>query len=343
MRGQRRGEGKSGTSGGAASAAARCAHGAVREGVVTCRPARHASAGRVARLWPVLGLVLAAGLGLGHGAAGAADIEVQDDRGRTHRFSATPQRIVSLLPSLTESVCAVGACARLVGVDRYSNAPPQVQALPRLGGLEDAQVERIVALKPDVVLAASAARVTGRLESLGLKVLVLESQTHADVRRTLELLARVLDAPQPALQVWSAIERDIATAAARVPAALRGQRVYFEVGSGPWAAGAGSFIGETLTRLGMSNAVPADLGPFPKLSPEFVLRSRPDIVMAARREIAAMSGRPGWQGMPALVRGKVCGFESAPYELLVRPGPRLGEAALLLADCLATLPIEVSR
>jgi len=83
----------------------------------------------------------------------AAAIGVTDDRGRTVSLAAPPQRLISLLPSLTESVCALGGCARLVGTDRYSNAPAEVQALPKLGGIDDAQVERIVALKPDVVLA----------------------------------------------------------------------------------------------------------------------------------------------------------------------------------------------
>src|SRR4051812_47432960 len=85
--------------------------------------------------------------------AAMAQVELRDDRGATHRFSTPPQRIVSLLPSLTESICALGACSRLVGTDRYSNSPASVMSLPKLGGLDDAQVERIVALRPDVVLA----------------------------------------------------------------------------------------------------------------------------------------------------------------------------------------------
>ena len=75
--------------------------------------------------------------------------------------AAPPQRIVSLVPGLTESVCALGACARLVGTDRYSNWPASVAALPKLGGLDDAQVERIAALKPDLVLIAPSARARG--------------------------------------------------------------------------------------------------------------------------------------------------------------------------------------
>lgn len=286
------------------------------------------------RLWPGLcGVVLSVCTGAAIGAA----IVVTDDRQIEQRFAAAPQRIISLLPSLTESVCALGGCARLVGTDRYSNSPPSVSTLPKLGGIEDANLERIVSLRPDVVLAAPSSRVVDRLEALGVKVLLLESKTHADVQRSLLTLAALLGTPDAAAPLWSAIQREVADAAARVPVPRRGQRVYFEVDATPYAAGAGSFIGETLARLGLVNAVPSALGPFPKLNPEFVVRAQPDLVMAARRNLDGMPRRPGWDGLNALRDGTVCGFSEAHYDVLVRPGPRLGEAASLLADCLVMM------
>ena len=263
-------------------------------------------------------------------------ITLRDDRNVELSFAASPQRIISLVPSVTESVCVLGACKRLVGTDQFSNTPAEVRALPKLGGLDDAQVERIVSLKPDVVLATKSARVVERLESLGVKVIVLESQSHADVKRTLTLLAKLFNAPEQAAQVWSQIERDTALAASKVPQALRGKKVYFEISSEPHAAGAASFIGETLTRLSLDNIAPRSLGPFPKLNPEFIVRARPDIIMASERNVKTMAGRPGWQGLTAL-QGRSCGYVTERYELLIRPGPRMGEAALVLADCLAGL------
>ncbi|HET7793254.1 MAG TPA: helical backbone metal receptor [Rhizobacter sp.] len=267
-----------------------------------------------------------------------AEVRIRDDRGVMLTWPRSPQRIVSLLPSLTESVCALGACDRLVGTDRFSNAPPQVLALPKLGGLEDAQIERIVSLKPDVVLVEPSARATERLESLGLKVLVIDAKTHADVKRSLRLLGELLGLPEAAQDTWARIESALAQASARVPPAVRGQRVYFEVDSTPYAAGAGSFIGETLLRLGMGNVVPPELGPFPRLNPEFVIKARPDIVIAAQRNLDEMPGRPGWAALSALKQRRSCGFDIEHYELLIRPGPRMGEAAQLLATCLAGLP-----
>ena len=284
--------------------------------------------------------VLTAICALANGDTAAAQsvgaITLRDDRNVELTFAASPQRIVSLVPSVTESVCVLGACKRLVGTDQFSNTPPEVRALPKLGGLDDAQVERIVSLKPDVVLATKSARVVDRLEALGIKVVVLESNSHADVKRTLTLLAKLLNAPEQAARVWNEIERDTTLAASKVPQALRGKKVYFEVSSEPYAAGASSFIGETLTRLGMDNIAPRSLGPFPKLNPEFIVRARPDIIMASERQVKSMADRPGWQGLTAL-QGRSCGFEKDRYELLIRPGPRMGEAALEIANCLAGL------
>lgn len=273
-------------------------------------------------------------------ARAAPPIVVQDDRGSVQSFAVAPRRVISLLPSLTESVCALGACDRLVGTDRYSNSPRAVAALPKLGGIEDANLERIVALRPDVVLAAPSTRVVERLESLGLKVVLLESKTHADVRRSLTVLATLLGLPDAAEPLWHAIQRQVRQAAGAVPAALRGRKVYFEVDATPFAAGEGSFIGETLAQLGMANAVPAALGPFPQLNPEFVVRAQPDIVMAVQQDLEQMPRRPGWARLEALRQHRACGFTPERYEVLVRPGPRLGEAAQLLADCLNGLNAE---
>ena len=292
---------------------------------------------RVRRSW----LLLAAGLMAA--AAFAQPITIRDDRGTEHRLAAPPQRIVTMLPSLTELAWVLGAGPRLVGVDRFSNWPAEVAKLPHLGGLDDAQIEAIAALKPDVVLASTSSRAIERLEALGFTVVRLKSESHADVRRTLELVARLLGTPDEAPRVWARIEREIAAAAARVPAALRGRRVYFEIGGGPYAAGTSSFIGETLARLGLANVVPPELGPFPKLNPEYVVRARPDIIMGVQREQAALMQRPGWTTLAAVRERRLCGFESAPYEVLIRPGPRMGEAAGLLADCLERLDAAAKR
>jgi len=268
-------------------------------------------------------------------AAAAAPVRVTDDRGVAVALARPPQRIVSLLPSLTETVCALDACDRLVGTDRFSNWPQRVRALPKLGGLDDLQIEALVRLAPEVVLASRAHRLLDRLDALGVPVLAFSSETHADARRTFERLAQLLGTPAAAATAWARIEAQLDAAAARVPAPLRGARVYVEIGGGPWAAGRASFIGETLARLGLDNAVPPELGPFPKLNPEHVLRLAPQVIVMHARDARTLADRPGWATLPALREGRVCAYESEAWEVLVRPGPRLGEAAHLLADCFA--------
>jgi iron complex transport system substrate-binding protein len=270
-------------------------------------------------------------------ASAGAQTQVTDDRGRTVTLAKAPQRIVSLLPSLTETVCALQACDKLLGTDRHSNWPKQVQALPKLGGLEDTQIERIVALKPDLVLAAVSARAVDRLESLGLTVLALEPQNWAGTQRTIQTLAQVLGDAAAGRNLVAKLNARVDAAAGRVPAAWRTRTVYFEVGL-PYAAGEASFVGELLTRLHLGNVVPAGMGPFPQLNPEFVIRAQPALLMGSSKTIAEMKARPGWRALKALQTGSVCGFNTASYDTLVRPGPRLADAAEAIADCLVQLP-----
>ena len=263
--------------------------------------------------------------------AGAVDIK--DDLGQTTRLAAPPLRIVSLLPSLTETVCELGACARLVGVDRYSNFPASVTALPKLGGMDDTNVELIASLKPDVVLVAVSSRVAERLRALGMNVIALEPRSYKDVQRVLGVIGQVLGVAD-AQRVWRHIEAGVAAAAGSVPASARGVRVYYEVATGLYAAGESSFMGETLTRLGAGNIIPAQLGPFPKINPEYVVKANPALIMIGQRGSEGLAQRPGWDRIAAIKNGRVCVFKSEDGDILSRPGPRMAEAAQIMAKCL---------
>lgn len=260
-------------------------------------------------------------------------IEIIDDRNVSVQFKQAPLRIVSVLPSLTESVCALGHCQRLVGVDRYSNFPTSLASLPRVGGSLDPSIEAIAALKPDVVLMSVASRAAERLQALGIKVLAMEPKNQADVHRILLKLGQLLEVNEVAT-IWQEMNNGIDAAAKSLPASVKKIRVYFEVSNAPYAAGESSFIGETLQRLGAGNIVPAALGPFPKLNPEFIVRANPDVIMISERGFAALTARPGWHAIRALRENRVCVFTSAESDILVRPGPRMADAAWIMAKCL---------
>ncbi len=278
--------------------------------------------------------VLLALLLLMFGTAQAQGVQLTDDRGRAVVLARTPQRIVSLLPSLAETVCALGECQRLVGVDRYTNWPESVRKLPQVGGGLDPNIEAVVALRPDVVLMATSSRAAARLEALGIAVVALEPKTHADMQRVLGKVGQLLGV-EDAQRVWRATDAGVQAAAQSLPPAARGARVYFEVNPGPYGAGPGSFIGETLARLGARNILPATLGPFPKLNPEFVVRANPDLIMVGARSAEGLAARPGWASMRALREQRLCVFSPEQSDVLIRPGPRMAEAARLMAACLA--------
>lgn len=265
----------------------------------------------------------------------AQAVTVQDDAHQAVDIKAPVRRVVSLLPSLTETVCALGACDRLVGVDRYSNWPASVQALPKLGGGIDPSIEAVVAQRPDVVLMAGSTRGADRLQALGVTVLRLEPRTRVDVRRVLYTVAMALGLPTTTAQrTWQELQSGVDQAVAQLTPQARAQRVYVEVSPAPYGASESSFIGENLQRMGVANILPASMGPFPKVNPEFVVRTQPDVIIAGDSSRQSMLMRPGWPQLKALREERLCVFPQAQADILVRAGPRMAEGARLMVDCL---------
>ncbi|MEG1769065.1 MAG: helical backbone metal receptor [Comamonas sp.] len=262
---------------------------------------------------------------------------VRDAQGRTVEFTQAPQRIVSLLPSVTESLCALGACARLVGVDAFSNHPPEIAALPRLGKPSAPSIEAIVRLRPDVVLMAYSPPLMAQLAQFGIPVLALDAHDIAGMHgqwRTLDALLQQQRADALNARLQAGVER-----VARSTRAHAGRSVYFEVDATPYAAGPHSFIGELLAQLGARNIVAPALGPFPRLSPEYVVRQNPQIIIHTPETPAtAFAQRPGWRTIDAVRSGRICTLSTAEVDLVSRPGPRLDQAAEVLARCLALTP-----
>lgn len=258
---------------------------------------------------------------------------VRDTQGRTVEIAQVPRRIVSLLPSATESLCALGACDRLVGVDGFSNYPPQVMALPQLGKNFAAQIEAIVRLRPDVVLLSHAPPSMAQLARFGIPVLVLDALDQAGIYAQLRTLDSLLQ-QQRAEALIAQMQAQVQRAAASVRTAA-GRRVYFEVDATPYAAGPSSFIGELLTALGARNIVAPSLGAFPRLAPEYIVRQNPQLIIhTPETSPGSFARRPGWGVIDAVRSGQICTLTTVEVDLVSRPGPRLGEAAAVLARCL---------
>jgi iron complex transport system substrate-binding protein len=280
---------------------------------------------------------LGVALALSAPAVQASGFVVRDDLDRSVAFAQYPQRIVTLLPSLTETICALGACGRLVATDRYSDWPPAVRALPKAGGIDDAEVELIVSLKPDLVFLSRSQRITGRLHELGVASFVLNTDSYPEISHTVTVIGEILGLPDPAKRLNQSIVEAVQAISARSIARLHGNApaVYFEVEGPPYAAGPSSFIGELLTLLGARNIVTADLGSFPLLNPEYVVRHDPDVIFVSPAEAAHVADRPGWDRIRAVREHRICSFTPAVRDTIVRPGPRVAEGMQAIADCLA--------
>ena len=276
-----------------------------------------------------LGVVLCGFLALTQAAT-----EVIDDRGKSIVFNAPPQRLISLLPSLTESICALGKCSNLVGIDRFSNWPLSLQTLPKLGGISDSNLEGIVQLKPDLVLVDRSSPIIARLEGLHIPVMAFDIKTMADEERALKKMGLALGSNESD-RVWKQIQAEITRANKQLDGSQKNMRVYFEVNSAPYAAGRTSFIGELLTRLELNNIIPESLGAFPKINPEFVVQAKPEIIMLSETRLADMKKRPGWSAIPAIAQDRICVFSKEQSDILVRPGPRMGQAAAILSQCIS--------
>lgn len=265
--------------------------------------------------------------------------QITDSRGKTIALPAQPQRVVALLPSITEGMCSLSMAyceQHLVGVDRYTTWPPAlIERLPDLGGGLDPNIEAIVRLQPDLVLLSNSSRSIERLEALGLTVATLDAQTTEQAYEVLRKLETLLHfPPNSAETVWQNTVQKLDSVAAELPDRAKGKRVYFEVNSGPYAAGETSFIGELMQRLDAKNVVGADLGPFPKLNPEYIVQANPEVIMISADQAPSLPQRPGWSDITALQTPHVCAFTSAQRENMIRPSPRMVVGIQILAKCL---------
>ncbi len=261
-------------------------------------------------------------------------LTLTDDLGRSVTIEAEPQRVVTLMPSHTETVCAMGACGRLVGRDRFSNFPAEVLDLPDLGSPFSADLEAIVALEPDLVLVDEFSGVAASLEVLGLTVYAGTPQTLDEVLVNFTLVGKMLNRETEAALLSDRVRGEIA-ALEDLVLDQPSPRVYLELDATPYSVGPDSFIGILMVKAGGANIVPPTMGDFPQLDPEFVVISDPEVIVLMDapfgESLATIRERPGWTSLTAIRLQRVAELESAQVDILSRPGPRVAEAVRLLA------------
>jgi iron complex transport system substrate-binding protein len=262
-------------------------------------------------------------------------VALQDDAGVTVSLAAPPRRIVSLAPSNTETLYLIGAGELLVGATRYDDYPPQARGLPRVGGFLDVDIERVLALDPDLVLAAGfQANGPGRrLRALGVPVFTVEPRDAAATIDRVEVIGTLVGRAEEARRVAAglrarldAVQRAVARASVRPRVLLMLSRDLFTVGPG-------SFAHDLIVRAGGDN-IAADAGvPYPQISDETVILRDPQIIFIGGHQTLTRLGdlrlRPGWAEVSAVRAGRVVVLEDP--DIASRPGPRIIDALELIA------------
>lgn len=244
-----------------------------------------------------------------------------------------------MAPSLTEMVFALGAGYRVVGVSRYSNYPAFPKDLPRVGSYVHPDVEKIVALKPDLCLAikdGNPREAVEKLESVGIPVYAVNPRTLGQVMETLLALGDVLQVQNEAQALVADMRRRVQDVEKRLGTVLDRPRVFFQIGVSPIVSvGTETFAHEIIVRAGGRNVAEGP-EPYPRFTLEQVMRLRPDfiIVSSMEREQVFEQVREQWlqwRGIPAAAMNRV---SLVPSDLFDRPGPRLVEGLELLAKIL---------
>ena len=258
---------------------------------------------------------------------------VTDDLGFEVTLTAEPLRVVTMIPSHTETLCAVNACDKLVGVDTYSNFPESIADLPRLGSAFEPNLEALVALEPDLVLADESSELAGALRRAGIPVYAGTAQTYDEVFEKFTVVGELVNRETEAAVLSGRVEGGVSAIQERA-ARLEPTRVYYEIDATPYSVGPGSFIGVLLGRAGGENIVTQGLGDFPQLDPEYVVAADPAVIIVSERDAAALPGRPGWAGIAAVEDGRVVPTTGPLDDAISRPGPRLVEAVRFFAQAL---------
>ncbi len=293
---------------------------------------------RTRRARVALGVALALALLGAAGRGSAAAAETVDMLGRRVRLAGVPDRIVSLAPSITETVFALGAGGQLVGVTDYCDYPPEARRKPRVGGIYTPSFEAILALRPDVVVATAESNLPEhirRLEALGIPVYVIRPVTFATVLESIRRVGDLLGRPAAAARVVDEMEREAEVIARAVAGAPR-PRVLYVLWPNPLIApGRDTLITDLIRRAGGESVTAAEAVLYPRLSLETVVERRPERILVARHGTPAGDARlPELEQLGALAAVPGGRVQSVDGDLLHRPGPRMVEALRLLAHVL---------
>jgi iron complex transport system substrate-binding protein len=265
----------------------------------------------------------------------AQAITLTDEAGRQVQVPEQVNRIVSLAPSITEIVFALGAGDRLVGVTQFSNYPPRAEQLPKVGSYVELDIERILDLRPDLVISIKDGNpkiVIDRLSELGVPSYVVNPRTLDNILITIRSIGLVIGVEDNAATLTRQMSKQIRQVKQKVATSAR-PKVFVQIGLEPIvSAGRGTFIDVLIRAAGGINAI-GEMTGYPHLNVEHVLAAKPDVIF-----ITSMARQPSfqqakqfwqqWPGLPAVEQDRIYIIDS---DLCDRPSPRIVEGLEIMA------------
>jgi iron complex transport system substrate-binding protein len=275
----------------------------------------------------------------------AAPISLTDGLGRAVTLSAPAQKIVSLAPSNTEILFAIGAGAQTIGRDEFSDYPAEAKSLPSVGGsMGKYSIEQIAALKPDLVLAAeiNTPEQVKAISDLGLTVYYLSNpKTLEDLYANLETVAKLSGHEKDAATLVASLKARVAAVDEKIMPLSAQPTVFYEVDASdpakPYSVGPGTFVDLLIKRAGGANLVSliGITDAYPQVSLEQVVSANPSIILLGDANYGATPEsvvlRPGWDKIAAVQNKQVFAFDD---NLASRPGPRLVDGLEAMAKLL---------
>jgi iron complex transport system substrate-binding protein len=259
-----------------------------------------------------------------------AQIQVRDDYGHVVTLASPAKRVVSLAPHLTELMYAAGAGSRMVGAVAYSDYPPPARALPRVGSDAAIDLEAVIALQPDLVVAwpnSGSVRAVDRIAAMGIPVFRSEPRELEDIARTLETLGRLAGTPVAARATAAEFRGRVAQLRTRY-AQRPPVRVFYQVWDRPIVTVNGDHIISKVMRLCGGRNVMADLpGIAPQIDVERVLRADPEVILASGADASRPAWLDGWKAYPGLAAVRLGQLYAIRPDLLQRQTPRLLDGA----------------
>ena len=269
--------------------------------------------------------------------------EIRDDLGETFSFSSVPMRVISLAPSNTEMLFALGVGNRIVGVTEYCNYPPEANSINKVAGFNTVNLEKVAQVRPELILAIRGNDIESlrSLRQLGIPVFSFDIQNLDQVSSSLRRLGALLGVENRANTIADSLESRVRLVRREMKDITDKPKVMWGFWGDPiYTAGAKTMIDDVIETAGGKNMGRLAKGAWPQISLETVVQWAPDVIITTHvpggvghllNEVNRLRETDGWKLIPAVQSGRIHYVEA---DWLLRPGPRLVDALQSVAHLL---------